>query len=202
MSAVSHQADGQSAEITYRANERRRKASEVPVIKHGKEHPSVTSFSKICGMCVYWVTSLCVCACTESPVCVFGESPVCLYVFTESPARLCVYCHLCVCLLSHQYVCVLSPVWVYGVTNKCMCTESPVWVCTESPGRVGVLSYQCVFVCVFTESPASDGWPIMNFPEHRNKGSCSVTREEVIDQLKLTPRGLWYVELIRNKKNQ
>jgi len=133
-------------------------------------------------VCVYWVTSMCVWWVTSMFVCVYWVTST------------------FVCVLSHQYVCVLSPVWVYGVTNKCMCTESPVWVCTESPGRVGVLSYQCVFVCVFTESPASDGWPIMNFPEHRNKGSCSVTREEVIDQLKLTPRGLWYVELIRNKK--
>jgi hypothetical protein len=56
---------------------------------------------------------------------------------------------------------------VYGVTSKCMCTESPV----------------CVCVC--TESRASEGWPITYCSEHRNKGSCSVTREEVIDRLKL-----------------
>jgi hypothetical protein len=61
----------------------------------------------------------------------------------------------------------------------CTCTESPVCV------RVCILSHQYVCVYVYTESPASEGWPITNVSEHRNKGPCSITREEVIDQLQL-----------------
>lgn len=45
--------------------------------------------------------------------------------------------------------------------------------------------YVCACVCVCTESPASERWPITNFSEHRSKGPCSVTREEVIDELQL-----------------